>query len=166
VLLFFRRIASKTDMLINIISQIHGLPSALQTASSEVLVGVCELRGKVRHFSSLSLRFAAIMTRSTPEDWLAYGKILGEVVGVEAKVDGWIALIKADEFREGDCARDLANLIAQFDHLAETAFRRPQLDVPEQQLGLAYSFDCDLDNFAAAIGFARQAVLGLANEDG
>jgi dynactin 1 len=38
--------------------------------------------------------------------------------------------------------------------------------MPEQQLGHAYNVDCDLDNFAAAVGFARQAVLGLAGDEG
>ena len=38
--------------------------------------------------------------------------------------------------------------------------------MPEQQLGHAYNVDCDLDNFAAAVGFARQAVLGLAADEG
>ena len=166
VLLFFKRIAVKTDMLIGIISQIHNLPTALNTAASEILVGVCELRGHLRHFSTLNNRFSAVISRSSAEDWLGYGKVLAEVVGVETKVDGWIALVKADEFNEGDCARDLTSLIAQFDHLAEATFSRSELDIAEQQLGLAYSFDYDLDNFAAAVGFARQAVMGLASEEG
>ena len=165
ILLFFRRIASKIDLLINLISQIHGLPSALHTASSELLVGVCELRGKLRHFSTLNKRFAAVISRSSPEEWLAINKVRSEVAGIENKVDGWIACIKADDFNEGDCARELANLIAQFDHLAETSFGRPELDIPERQLGSAHSLDDDLDNFAVALGFAKQAVLGLAEED-
>ena len=106
------------------------------------------------------------MRRSSSDNWAAYGKLQSEVVGVEAKVDGWINLIRSDEFNDSDCARDLCSLIAQFDHLEETAFNHPELDVGEQQLGLAYSFDYDLDNFAAAVGFARQAILGLARHDG
>lgn len=153
-------------MIVNIISQIHGLPSALYSGTSETLVGTCELRGKLRHFATLNKRFAAILSRSTPEDWLAYGKLTTEVGGVENKVDGWINSIKGDEFHERDCARELGSLIAQFDHLAERTLYRPELDRGEVQLGLAYSFDHDLDNFAAAVGFARQAVLGLADEGG
>lgn len=55
---------------------------------------------------------------------------------------------------------------AQFEHLATTAFAKPELDIPEQQLALAYTIDYDLDNFAAAVGFARQAVFTLAHESG
>lgn len=32
------------------------------------------------------------------------------------------------------------------------------MDVGERQLGFALAFDYDLDNFAAALGFARQTV--------
>ena len=45
-------------------------------------------------------------------------------------------------------------------------FNMPGLDAAEQQLGLAYSIDYDLDNFAAAVGFARQAIMGLAQDEG
>lgn len=58
------------------------------------------------------------------------------------------------------------SLISQFDHLAEISFDHPVLDAGEQQLGLAHLFDCDLDNFAAAVGFVRQAVAGLTSEEG
>jgi dynactin 1 len=56
--------------------------------------------------------------------------------------------------------------LAQFEHLAETTFDRPDLGLGERQLDLALSFDYDLDNFAAAVGFARQAVLSFASEEG
>lgn len=166
LLLFFHRIGSKVDLLTNTISALHSLPSSLQVATSEALVGICELRGKLRHFSTLNKRFSAVMSRCSPTDWVGYGKTLVEVGGVENKVDAWITAIKNDEFNEGHCAGELDNLIAQFDHLAGTIFGRPELAVGEMQLGLAHGFDYDLDNFAAAVGFARQAISSLAKEDG
>jgi dynactin 1 len=57
-------------------------------------------------------------------------------------------------------------LIAQFEHLASTSFHRPDLDIVEQQLGYAYNLECDLDNFAAAVGFARQAIISLTRDEG
>lgn len=63
-------------------------------------------------------------------------------------------------------ARSHFSLLSQFEHLAETAFDRPQFDLGERQLDLALGFDFDLDNFAAAVGFARQAVTSYASEDG
>ncbi|WVN86516.1 uncharacterized protein L203_101680 [Cryptococcus depauperatus CBS 7841] len=163
--LFFNRMAAKVDMLINVISQMHGLPTALHSASSDALVGICELKGKLRHFCVLNKRFAAIMRRGNTEEWLRYGKFVGEVAGVETRIDGWLNGLKGDAFNESDCARELGSLIAQFDHLAEASFDRPMLDVGEQQLGLAHGFDCDLDNFAAAVGFAKQAIASLAAEE-
>jgi dynactin 1 len=106
------------------------------------------------------------MSRCSPSDWVAYGKTLVEVGGVENKVDGWINAIRNDDFNEGNCAAELGHLIAQFDHLAGTTFGRPELVVGETQLGLAHGFDYDLDNFAAAVGFARQAIMSLAKEEG
>lgn len=105
--LFFNRVAAKVDLLINVISQIHGLPASLHGASSEALVGICELIGKLHHFSTLNRRFAAIMRRGTSEEWMGYGKFIGDVGGVESRVDVWLNGLKADEFNEGDCARDL-----------------------------------------------------------
>nr|KIR89490.1 dynactin 1 [Cryptococcus tetragattii IND107] len=163
--LFFNRVAAKVDLLINVISQIHGLPTSLHSASSDALVGICELIGKLHHFSTLNRRFAAIMCRGTTEAWIGYGKFIGEIGGVESRVDIWLNGLKGDEFNEGDCARDLGSLISQFNHLAETSFNHPFLDAGEQQLGLAYLFDCDLDNFAAAVGFVKQAVAGLTSEE-
>jgi dynactin 1 len=98
-------------LVINVMSQLHGLPSSLHSATSEALVGACELRGKLRHFSTLNRRFAAIMGRAGPDEWVAYGKVLAEVGGVENKVDGWIGMIKTDEFSEGDCARELGRCV-------------------------------------------------------
>jgi dynactin 1 len=57
-------------------------------------------------------------------------------------------------------------LTAQFAHLGSTVFDKPELDIPEQQLALAYTIDYDLDNFAAAVGFARQSVYSLTQEPG
>ena len=163
--LFFQRIGSKVDILINTISTIHSLPASLQTATSDALVGVCELRGKLRQFSTLNKRFSGVLTRCSPEEWVVFGKTLLEIVGVENKVDGWIAGTRNEEFNESECARELGSLIAQFDHLASTVFHHPRLDVGESQLGLAHGFDYDLDNFAAAVGFARQAIISLTKED-
>ncbi|KAI9631947.1 dynein associated protein-domain-containing protein [Dioszegia hungarica] len=163
--LFFHRLSAKIDLLTNAIATIHNLPSALHMAESEALVGVCELRGKLRQFSNINARFAGIMQRSTPDEWVGYGKVLLEVTGVEGRVDGWIGSAKGDGFSEMNCARELASLIAQFEHLASTTFARPDLDIVEQQLGYAYNLEADLDNFAAAVGFARQAILSLTHDE-
>jgi dynactin 1 len=45
-------------------------------------------------------------------------------------------------------------------------FNREDLDAGERQLGFALAFDYDLDNFAAAIGFARQTIENYLVEPG
>lgn len=111
--LFFHRLSAKIDLLTNAIATIHNLPSALHMAESEALVGVCELRGKLRHFSNINARFAGIMQRSTPDEWVGYGKVLLEVTGVEGRVDGWVGSAKGDGFSEMNCARELARSVSK-----------------------------------------------------
>jgi dynactin 1 len=74
-------------------------------------VGICELRGKLRDFSNLNRRFAAILTRCQADEWTGFGKVLSELGGVENRVDGWISTIRSDEFSEKDCARELARWV-------------------------------------------------------
>lgn len=104
------RLHAKVDILVSAVSQTHGLPSALHADSpgSPPLVGACELKGKLRDFSGLSKRFAAVMSRSQADEWTSYGKVLPELGGVEARIDGWIASIKSEAFNEKDCAGQLA----------------------------------------------------------
>jgi dynactin 1 len=71
-------------------------------------VGICELRGKLRDFSNLNKRFAAIVKRCGADDWVSFGKVLGELGGVESRVDGWIGMVRNDDFNEKECARELA----------------------------------------------------------
>jgi dynactin 1 len=114
--LTFLRLSSKADIITSTISQIHQIPTSLHAdnPASNPLVGICELRGKLRDFSNLNKRFAAILTRCQAEEWTTYGKVLGELSGVETRVDGWITSIRSDEFNEKECARELARLVASF----------------------------------------------------
>ena len=107
-LLLFERLSAKVDIAISTVSSAHGLPASLHSASSEALVGICELRGKLRHFSMLNKRFAGIMQRTDADTWVALGKVLEELAGVESRVDSWIAGLRSDEFHESDCARELS----------------------------------------------------------
>lgn len=59
-------------------------------------------------FANLSKRFACIMERCSAEEYLVLARVLPEVVAIEKRVDGWVELIKKDEFKERDCAMDLS----------------------------------------------------------
>lgn len=108
------RLNAKVDLLSATVSQMYGLPSALHADNpgSQPLVGACELKGRLRDFSDLSKRFSSIMTRCQADEWVAYGKVLAELGGVESRVDGWITSIKSDDFNEKECARELAKCVS------------------------------------------------------
>ena len=107
------RLTSKTDIITSTISQNHSIPASLHAdnPASSPLVGICELRGKLRDFSNLNKRFAAILKRCGADDWVSFGKVLGELGGVESRVDGWIGMVRNDDFNEKDCARELARYV-------------------------------------------------------
>ncbi len=58
------------------------------------------------------------------------------------------------------------SIVPQVKHFVESVFIREELDLGERQLGLAVSLDCDLDSFAAAVGFTRAYTLSYASQEG
>ena len=44
--MFFQRMAAKSDLINNVVAQVHGLPESLSDSVSEVIVGVCEVSKK------------------------------------------------------------------------------------------------------------------------
>ena len=87
----------------------HALPASLARVESSELVGACELRGKLHHFSALNKRFGATMARCAPDEWVELGaKMLPEVQGVEGRVDAWMGMVREDRFSELECATELA----------------------------------------------------------
>ncbi|KAJ9123331.1 hypothetical protein QFC22_001530 [Naganishia vaughanmartiniae] len=157
-LLFLQRLADKARLLINTFCLKHDLPDALQQVKDDRLVGICELRGSLSEFANLTRRFAGIMRRSTPEEYLNLAPVRFDLSAVERKVDFWINQLRTDEFVEKDCAVELHNFLTQLNHLAQTVFIREELELGERQLGFAVAFDYELDNFAAAVGFARHII--------
>ncbi|KAJ9104313.1 hypothetical protein QFC19_003953 [Naganishia cerealis] len=157
-LLFLQRLADKARLLINTFCLKHNLPDALQHVKDDRLVGICELRGSLSEFMNLTRRFAGIMRRSTPEEYLNLAPVRFDLSAVERKVDLWIDQLRTNDFVERDCMVELRNFLTQLNHLAETVFIRKELELGERQLGLAAAFDYELDNFAAAVGFTRHII--------
>lgn len=65
------------------------------------------MRGKLSHFSLLNRRFAAFLKRCSVEAYLKTGGVYHELAGVEKRIDGYIELLRNDEFKESDCYEDL-----------------------------------------------------------
>lgn len=56
-------------------------------------------------------------------------------------------------------------LQAQFDHLAEAYFSEFDQDLGQRALGYAFSFDYDLDVFAASIGLTKTSVAAILRDE-
>ncbi|KAF5355284.1 hypothetical protein D9758_006088 [Tetrapyrgos nigripes] len=163
--LFFQRLAYKADLINTVAAQTHNLPESLDGAVSDVLVGVCDMRGRISGLSALCKRFAAILRRCDVDMFLNIGRIYPEVAPLEKRIDIHIDLLRRDEFRELECVADIAKISAQFNHLSEIYFSSFQFDLGERELGYAASFDLDLDVFAASIGLAKTSVEGILKDD-
>ncbi|KIJ51351.1 hypothetical protein M422DRAFT_26769 [Sphaerobolus stellatus SS14] len=163
--LFFQRLGAKTDLINVVVGQTYGLPDSLNGPVSDSLVGVCEMRGRISHLSTLAKRFAAVMRRCDVETFLNAGRIYAEIAPMEKRIDIHIDLLKREEFRTLECVSDVTKILAQFEHLAETYFSGVDYDLGERELDHASQVDSDLDMFAAAIGLTKTAIQTIQKDD-
>ncbi|KDQ62879.1 hypothetical protein JAAARDRAFT_28852 [Jaapia argillacea MUCL 33604] len=162
--LFFRRLGYKADLINSVVAQAHGLPESLNGPIPDVLVGICEMRGRIASLSTLCKRFAAVLRHCDVESFLQIGRLYPELAPMEKRIDMHIDLLRRDEFREMECVSDVAKLQAQFDHLAETYFAGFDHDLGERELGYATSFELDLDMVSASMGLAKTSI-AVATKD-
>lgn len=108
--LFFQRIASKADLINTVVAHAHNLPDAALGGGpvSEVLVGVCEMRGHVAGLATLCRRFAAVLRWCDSESFLNIGKLYNEIKPMEKRFDMHIDLLVRDQFRERECVSDIS----------------------------------------------------------
>ena len=106
--LFFQRLGSKIELINTFVGQIHNLPDALNGPVTDVLVGICELRGRLSTLSATCKRFATILRRCDAESFLRIGKLLPDVAPMEKRIDMHIDLLRREEFRELECVSDAA----------------------------------------------------------
>ena len=106
------------------------------------------------------------MVRRCPvETYLRMGKVANELKGTEKRIDNWIELLRKEEFREFECAKDITALLGQFEHLAELYLNNTQTDLDERELDSVLAIDCDFDILAAALGFTKQIITNLNNDE-
>ncbi|KAI0756147.1 dynactin [Daedaleopsis nitida] len=163
--LFFQRLAAKVDLINAVVAQTHNLPESLNGPVSDMLVGVCEMRGRLSSLSTTCKRFAAILRRCDVEAFLNIGRIYLDIAPMEKRIDMHIDLLRRDEFRELECVSDAAKMQSQFDHLSETYFNNFEYDLGERELGYALSFDHDLEMFAASVGLIKTSVATVLKDD-
>ncbi|PBK76520.1 dynactin [Armillaria solidipes] len=163
--LFFQRLAYKTDLINTVVAQAHGLPESLNGSVSDILVGICDLRGRISAVSILCKRFAAILRKCDVETFLNKGRIYPEIAPMEKRIDMQIDLLRRDAFREMECASDIEKIQAQFDHLADKYFDGFDHDLGEREQGYVTAFDLDLDIFAAAVGLTKTSVEAILKDE-
>ncbi|BGP20858.1 hypothetical protein JCM10213v2_009023 [Rhodosporidiobolus nylandii] len=165
-LLFFERVAYKVDLLSMFIEQNHPVSDALDGVVPENLVGICETRAKLAHFSALNKRFAAHLKRCPPEVFLRFGRVFREVAPNERKIDAFIDLLRKEELKEVEAAKEIDGFIAQAEHLAETHLQglEPTLDLAEREVAFVTVLDLDFDTIAAASGFAKQTIATISRD--
>lgn len=98
------RITRKTELLNQVLSQMHDLPRVLEESEDESLVGICELRGQLVLFAGVTRQLTAIIRRSGPVEFLEFGKTLQDLAALESKLDSWIEQSKREEMQEREWA--------------------------------------------------------------
>ncbi|THH01217.1 hypothetical protein EW026_g1444 [Hermanssonia centrifuga] len=162
--LFFQRLASKIDLVNHFVAQAQNLPDSLNGPVSEMLVGICEMRGRLSTLSITCQRFAAILRRCDVESFLNIGRVFLDISPMEKRIDMHISLLQREEFRVYECVSDAAKMQSQFDHLAETYFNHFDFDLGERELGYALSFDYDLEMFSASVGLIKTSVSAIMKD--
>ncbi|THH30239.1 hypothetical protein EUX98_g3963 [Antrodiella citrinella] len=163
--LFFQRLALKIDLINTFVGQAHNLPECLNGPVTELLVGVCEMRGRLSNLSTTCKRFAAVLRHCDVEMFLNIGRFYPEIAPMEKRIDMHIDLLRREEFREVECVSDAVKMQSQFDHLAETYFSGYEFDLGERELGYALSVDHDLEMFAASVGLIKTSVAAIMKDE-
>ncbi|TBU58180.1 dynactin [Dichomitus squalens] len=163
--MFFQRLAAKVDLINAVVAQTHNLPEALNGPVSDVLVGICEMRGRLSSLSTTCKRFAAILRKCDVETFLNVGRIYPDLAPMEKRIDMHVDLLRREEFRELECVSDAVKMQSQFDHLSETSFSNFEYDLGERELGYALAFDHDLEMFAASVGLIKTSVAAILKDN-
>ena len=161
-LLFFQRIGHKAEIVRTIVESSHDIQNQLTTGANESLIGVCQMRHSLAHFSALSRQIAAVISRGTPETFVKAGRMFKELISVEKRVDMYVEALRKEELKETECASDMHRFIQQLEEfsyaLGEDA---GDADLSAKEVGSAMLFEHDLDTLYAALGFTKQTLANL-----
>ncbi|KAG8833690.1 hypothetical protein FRC17_010222 [Serendipita sp. 399] len=163
--LFFKRMASKADLLNSTLAERYSLPESLNGHVTEPLIGICEMRGRIAHLSVLCKRFASTLRRCDPQSFLNIGRIYSDINPLEKRLDMHVDLLKREEFRSLECVTDVNTMVNRFEHLTDLYLPGSNFDLGEKELDLALSLDHDIDFFASALAWTRTSLLEVFKDD-
>lgn len=160
-LMFFTRLAAKTDLVSTVIEQTNNISESTNSTVTEVVLVACDSRSKLVRLSALANRFAAFIRSCRPESFIKMGGVYQELLSAEKKMDAFIEACKREELKEGDVGKEIERFLPQMRHLAELYMADSDYDVAELQYGDIYTIDIDLDSILACIVFAQQTIAAL-----
>ncbi|POW00683.1 hypothetical protein PSHT_12902 [Puccinia striiformis] len=163
-LMFFTRLAAKTDLVSSVIEQTNNISEISNGTVTEVILIACDTRSKLARLSALSNRFAAFIRSCPPESFIKMGGVYQELLLAEKKMDVFIDACKREELKEGDIGKEIERFLPQLRHLAEVYMSESDYDVAELQYGDIYTLDVDLDSILVCIAFAKQTITAIEKD--
>ncbi|KAI9618516.1 hypothetical protein H4Q26_012337 [Puccinia striiformis f. sp. tritici PST-130] len=186
-LMFFTRLAAKTDLVSSVIEQTNNISEISNGTVTEVILIACDvsvlpstppkiLRSSSKSFSYYRLDLNWQDFRHFPTDLplssdLVLPKVSSKMGGVyqelllaEKKMDVFIDACKREELKEGDIGKEIERFLPQLRHLAEVYMSESDYDVAELQYGDIYTLDVDLDSILVCIAFAKQTITAIEKD--
>ncbi|PWN90000.1 hypothetical protein FA10DRAFT_266522 [Acaromyces ingoldii] len=170
-LLFFRRMAHKADLIKTIVEGNHDIAGSLASVVPESLIGICQMRHSLAHFAASSRQIAAVVQYAPVETFLKAGRMYRELASIEKRIDGFIEGLRREEVKEDECGREFRRFVKSFEEFSFALGSsgcmtgEEDWDLAAKEIGSATLFDHDLDTLAAALGFAKQSVASLYNDE-
>ena len=165
-LLFFRRMAVKSDLIKSIVETNHDIQESLSGVVPENMVGICQMRHSIAHFSALSRQIAAVLRLAPTEVFLRGGRMYRENMAIERKVDSFIAALRREELKEAECGLEFGRFVKQFEDFSMAlGGEENDSDLAAKEVGSANLIDHDLDTLIAALGYAKQQLAQLYADD-
>ncbi|GAC93248.1 hypothetical protein PHSY_000812 [Pseudozyma hubeiensis SY62] len=165
-LLFFRRMAAKSDLIKTIVETNHDIQESLSGIVPEAMVGVCQMRHSIAHFTALSRQIAAVLRLAPTEVFLRGGRMYRENMAIERKVDAFIAALRREELKEQECGLEFGRFVKQFEDFSMAlGGEENDSDLSAKEVGSANLIDHDLDTLIAALGYAKQQLAQLYADD-
>ncbi|KAJ1033941.1 hypothetical protein NDA16_000149 [Ustilago loliicola] len=165
-LLFFRRMAVKSDLIKSIVETNHDIQESLSGVVPEIMVSVCQMRHSIAHFSALSRQIAAVLRLAPTEVFLRGGRMYRENMAIERKIDSFIAALRREELKELDAGLEFGRFVKQFeDFTMALGGDENDSDLAAKEVGSANLIDHDLDTLIAALGYAKQQLAQLYADD-
>ncbi|KAN0060911.1 hypothetical protein ACQY0O_006645 [Thecaphora frezii] len=165
-LLFFQRMARKADLIKTIVEMKHDIQESLASIVPEQLVGICQMRHSLAHFAAQSRQIAAVLRLAPVEIFLKAGRMYRENMSIERRIDLFIENLRREELKEIECGQEFSRFIKQLeDFTMALGGEENDSDLAAKEVGSATLIDHDLDTLIAALGFAKQSIAGLYNDD-